>query len=69
MARSAVVIMKWLRRLFRTRPAERNRVVNLRAVRQHKRVQLPGFAYDYGDFEENKRRAAALRKQAQRGDG
>lgn len=58
-----------LKALFRPRPKERNRIVNLRAVRQNQRVQLPGFAYDYGDFEENKRRAAALRKQAQKGDG
>lgn len=56
---------KLLKALFRPNPKERNRVVNLRAVRTHQRLDT-----DYGDYEFNKRRAAALRKQAQeRGDG
>jgi hypothetical protein len=34
-----------------------------------KRSVMPGFAYDYGDFEENRRRAEELRRKAQQGDG
>ena len=59
------MIKKLLGALFRTRPAERNRVVNLQAVRQQQDMSM-----DYGDYEFNRRRAAALRKQAQeRQDG
>lgn len=44
---------------------EQTRVTELRAVRQQTRVHLDN---DLGDIEENKRKAAALRKKAQ-GDG
>ena len=50
--------MPWAKR-------EENRVKSLRDVRFDKRVDLPGF-YLYGDIEENKRKAAALRAQAQK---
>jgi hypothetical protein len=54
-----------LRRLFkpRVRRKEQNRVANLRAVRTNQRSQLPGFAYDYGDYDTNKRNSEAIRKQ------
>lgn len=59
------MIEKLLKALFRVRPAERNRVVNLQAVRRQQRRDM-----DYGDYEFNRRRAADLRRQAQeRGDG
>jgi hypothetical protein len=64
-------VIRWLRQLLkpRVRRKEQNRVASLRAVRVNQRQQLPGFAYDYGDFEENKRRAAELRRKAQKEDG
>jgi hypothetical protein len=49
------------------RRSQRNEA--LAQVRQHKRSLLPGFAYDYGDFEVNKARAKALREAAQKEDG
>lgn len=59
------MIRKLLGALFRTRPKEQNRVASLRAVRTNQRRDT-----DYGDYEFNRRRAAALRKQAQeRQDG
>jgi hypothetical protein len=57
-------MIKLLKALFSTRPAERNRVVNLRAVRTNQRRDM-----DYGDYEFNRQRAAELRRQAQKEDG
>lgn len=58
-------MIKLLKALFSTRPAERNRVSNLQAVRRQQRLDT-----DYGDYEFNKKRAAELREQAKRrGDG
>lgn len=62
--------MRWLKAIFRRpRRREQNRVASLRAVRWETRIGNPAF-FEYGDIEENKRRAAALRKKAQqKGDG
>jgi hypothetical protein len=60
--------MKLLRWLFKPRQKEVNRVRNIQAVRQETREDMPGFWY-YGDIEENRRKAAALREQAKHRNG